>query len=126
MKALVGILVAAVALVAVCTVVERRQATMTAVPDVLIGRWVTDVPAYADRYWELSRGTISWGKGGSARDTFGVLGVVEGFDEENRARIFEVHYQLEGEETTSVRIVLDTNQSATFGKREAISWIKDL
>jgi hypothetical protein len=55
-----------------------RPGKTSAIPDALVGVWVTAAPKYSDRYFEISEQAIGFGTGGHQVDVYPVVRVETG------------------------------------------------
>ena len=54
-----------------------RAAKNTTIPAELIGVWKTSAPTYADRHFEITKDSLSFGTGGGKFDSHPILGIEE-------------------------------------------------
>ena len=87
-------LASAIVIIALFSCHERVPVT---IPEELVGKWKTSAPAYAERFFELGKDSISFGTGEGQTELYFIKGM-EKINEKGRT-LFTLYYEnVEGEE----------------------------
>jgi hypothetical protein len=90
----------------------------------LIGRWTTSEPRYKDRFFELSKETITYGLGEDKTDVH-VISSIEISVQDNKTLYTINYHNLDGLEFTRSFYYFPSNGGViTFKNQEDVKWIK--
>jgi hypothetical protein len=92
------------------------------IPDKLFGRWVTDDPKYADRFFELSQTNVSFGIGDGRRADY-TIETIQGALEDNNVIYTITFTDDEGVEySQSVHFSKSNDDLLIFKNQNGIEW----
>jgi hypothetical protein len=95
-------------------------------PDDLIGVWKTSDPKYEDRFFEVDRSTITFGKGGGDSDTHSITSIEIEKGDEARGNLYTIAYKdKEGQKFTFLIYYNPANQGTIrFKNQDQIEWTR--
>jgi hypothetical protein len=94
-------------------------------PDCLIGRWTTSEPRYTDRFFELSKTTVTYGLGGDKKDVC-VISSIEKSVQDNDTLYTINYHNIDGTEYTRSFYYYPANGGVIkFKNQKSIKWTKN-
>jgi hypothetical protein len=95
------------------------------IPDSMIGRWTTSEPRYTDRFFELSKTTVTYGLGGDKKDVCVISSIEKSVQDNNTLYTINYHNTDGIEFTRSFYHYPGNGGVIKFKNQKGIKWTKN-